>query len=82
VQQRRRCGRILSGNSRLSRTDTHLGDAVATGRASEAVFDELHKEEVVEKGLAEQLADVDPADAGCFGGEGRDCTVVYPRLEL
>ena len=48
----------------------HLVDAVATGRASKAVFDELYKEEVVKKGLAEQLADVDPADAGCFGGEG------------
>ena len=33
----------------------HLGDAVATGRASKAVFDELYKEEVVKKGLAEQL---------------------------
>ena len=51
-------------------TDTHLGDDVAIGRASEAVFDELYKEEVVKKGLVEQLADVGPADGGCFGGEG------------
>jgi site-specific DNA recombinase len=37
----------------------HLVEAIATGRASEAVFDELQKQETAKKVLAGQLADVD-----------------------
>jgi hypothetical protein len=35
----------------LVEADTHLWDGVATGRASEAVFDELYMDGAVKKGL-------------------------------